>query len=78
MQAGIEARIQDADLQQTCLGGSPGPGKGKGTAVPARGDRGAVVVAGGGAVGVEGAPVGVPLGTDGSATVAVGGAVVGE
>jgi hypothetical protein len=40
--------------------------------------RGAVVVAGGGAVGVEGAPDGVPLGTVGRATVAVEGAVVGE
>src|SRR5256885_1790188 len=39
--------------------------------------RGAVVVAGGGVVGVEGAP-GVPAGTVGRATVAVGGAVVGE
>jgi hypothetical protein len=36
------------------------------------------VVAGGGAVGVEGAPEGVPFGTEGRATVAVGGAVVGE
>ena len=38
---------------------------------------GAVVVAGGGALGVEGGPDGVPLGTLGRATVAVGGAVVG-
>ena len=40
--------------------------------------RGAVVVAGGGAVGVDGGPVGVPAGTVGRATVAVSGAVVGE
>jgi hypothetical protein len=39
---------------------------------------GAVVVAGGGAVGVDGGPVGVPAGTVGRATVAVSGAVVGE
>jgi hypothetical protein len=36
------------------------------------------VVAGGGAVGVLGGPVGVPDGTVGSATVAVCGAVVGR